>query len=192
MIVHHNGNVPKIELLCAGDRLALQHPRLDAEKGFLEATNTYALVRYPVEVEEGDRTGYVPAEALKGAAKIQRKQFRNELYISVGEQVHVRMGPTYPQPLAPDTKFPDFEQLIPENLSEFSIGVNAKLLYDLSRALGANHDTVELRFTTDKEGNPSSLRPILVTCTESILASHKGEEKREAVGLLMPVKMAGR
>lgn len=155
-------------------------------RGYLEATDSYKLIRVPVELESGDVDGFVPPEVLTAARKVNRHDPR----IEANGSLDIPNGPSFPRPEL--GQFPNVDQLLPDetSLADFSIGVNARFLFELAQGLGT--DTVRLRFVGERlagvdnpsvdPARPSNLRPILV---DGIGAAEEG------IGLLMPIRLAG-
>ena len=151
--------------------------------GTLEATDSYALVRVPVELDEGDTAGFVTSATLTEARK---GAVGGEVELTVNGSVSYRtkeggeVSATRPEP----GKFPDTAQLFPSELSTFEVGLNPKLLLGLAEAMGSA-DRVKLTFAR-KSGSSVAcdsdpLRPILV---EPLTGGVDG-----ANGILMPVRV---
>ena len=141
-------NIPKSLLaLCATDlsMAAIHHVYVDVEKKVAVATNGHALVQHPIEPEEGEVSGYVPAEAILAAAKLP-KGFRGHLHHY--QDVTQVMGNTglvsFPNPFQgedPQPRYPKYETVIPEESSlPVTISFNAQLMLDLAKTL--SHNTV--------------------------------------------------
>lgn len=187
------------ELVASKDasRPVLTRVHLNAEQSVVEVTDSYMLARFPVELDEGDTSGPIPVDALKAARKPPNKY--RDVSIALNGNAEVRQYGE--NPAEPDTpyltvprdvepyQFPDTLRLIPENLSEFEIGLDAGLLYRLAKAMG--NERVRIRFTNnpatgDGNGNfgPSNLRPYVVRPADAY-------SDDDPIGLLMPIRLAG-
>lgn len=137
------------------------------------ATNGCTLAVVPVELEDGDEAGLVSVDALKiarqGAGHGKARIECNKSLRAWGKN-----GPlTFERPS--DGNFPDIratDLLSTEEAPEgLKICLNAKLLYNLARALG--EDEIALTIPTDK-GKPLFVRGL-------------NQAIPDAVGLLMPI-----
>ena len=134
-------------------------------QGWLEATDSYKLVRIPVELDEEDVEGFIPIEAVTRARKHRVVEIGAAVGVRVKDVVFDRPG---------DGTWPDLPKLVEADSSTFSIGLNARLLMELAEALGS--DDLRLDFT-------GSLTPIKVLPL--------GGEAPQSVGLIMPIRLAG-
>lgn len=149
--------------------------------GFLEATDSYKLVRVPVELEPGDVDGLISVESLQAA----RKSDRHNPRLSAGEaSADIPGGASYPRPFG--GQFPNVDSLVPagawgtKSTTVWEIGFSAKLLYELAQGLGS--DGVRISFQPSPDGTePNPLRPITVR------ALRDGDP--DAVGILMPIRL---
>lgn len=145
-------------------------------EGYLEATDTYKLVRVPVKVNDDDVQGFIPVEALTRA----RKQKLPEITAAEG----VRVGDvTFDRPT--DGQFPDAPSFIPEDEKiVFRVGVNAAFLHELADALGS--DQVVLEFQGQEvRTKGGALRGVLPEPRKPIRVSPLSESG--PVGVLMPI-----
>ena len=72
----HKSLRPELAVSKDQSRYVLTEPWLDAENKVIVATDGRHMVVVPVEIEEGDTSGHVSAEALAGARKDKRdKEF---------------------------------------------------------------------------------------------------------------------
>lgn len=184
---HNTRKAPEVERATApalAGRPILSNVHLNAEKGTLEATDSYMAVVIPVEVEEGDESGLIPPNALKAQRKASKRsnaslRVNGDIHLSSPEREQSWVKPTEGQ------FFPDLELITPDEWSSFRIRLDPEKLLNLAKALGADH-TVTLEFALQRgkvegEGTgfyPSNLRPIRVT---------SGLEN--AYGILMPVRI---
>jgi hypothetical protein len=181
------------ELVASRDtsRPMLTKVHLDTEAGEVWVTDSYKAARFPVEVEEGDTSGPIPVEALKASRKPPLRHI-SETSISLNSHAEVKMGRgeeasgpylTVPRDKEDGYKFPSLPELFPDNLAPFEIGLDAKHLHDLAKAMGS--DTIRLRFTMGGDREPSPLKPMLV---EPLRCDATGGAKPR--GLLMPIRLA--
>lgn len=149
-------------------RPVLCHVAFDAEKGTLTASDSYILAQVPCEVEPGDDSGLIPADAIREAEG-------RSLRVAGGKATLSLPDGERSWNLLTDGVFPDAEMLLSKAPSvPVRFGINAGLLARLSEALGAfpaAHEPVVLH-----PRHP--LKPMRV-------------ETREAVGVVMPVRMSG-
>lgn len=131
----------KIEKATSTDstRPAIGEPWLDVEAGKLVATNGRIIAVVPVEIEEGDASGYVTAEALKAARALVGKHL--PLAIKANGSLALYNGVTFPRPGVDDLgQFPNWKQVIPEKQEKPAIRIafDVKLLSALCEAMGTS------------------------------------------------------
>lgn len=166
----------------------------DNRRGWLEGTDSYKLGRVPVELEEGDTEGFIPAEVIGAARKAKADSIRANGSLEL-EQLG-KVIATFPRTF--EGQFPNTDALIPEEPARFegrrwNVGLNPKLLLELAEGMGAETVTLEFVATRPAPGpaggagdySPSNLRPMVVRP----LATFRGcEENHDAIGLLMPIR----
>lgn len=152
----------------------------------LVTTDSYQLARIPLSVKTVDGSdgepltaGAISTDALKAIEKAGA--FRANGSIEVCDTFGRPTGQTFTR--EDPGKFPQWDSLMPaEDIDEFTIGLNAEILYQLAQALGAKSRGkchVALTFTNNPETHqPNPLRPIRVRAQDG-----------EACGLLMPVRV---
>lgn len=136
----------------------------DAKAGTLTATDSYVMARVPCDVEEGDESGLIPAEALKTAngASLKVADGKATLTLKDGERTWNLIEGTAP----------DFDKILGDAQSiETPFGLNADLLKKLASAL--NRDKL----------SPIALHP--VHPRKGIRVDAK--EAKGVKGLIMPV-----
>lgn len=172
----------KIEKAASSDesRPVLTHVNLttDADGSrWLEATDSYKLVRLPAVDAEADADGMIPAAVFAEARKV-----RVGGSITSGDTVTYSTKTGTGSARKGEGSFPKAAQLFPAELSTFRVRLNARLLLDVAEALGAGREPlVTLEFTAGSdgpEGKPSNMRPIVVTAPAS-----------DGRALLMPVRI---
>jgi len=143
----------------------------------LYATNGRAMVVIPVDLDEGDVDGAVPRQALVEAVKAPAKASAS-VRANGSVIVDTKSGPlTMPRP--DDLNFPNWDLIKSEASGDeitFKIGINAKLLLDLAKAMGSTDSVVTLTVHA-KEGSGTT-KPIAVDVRGS-----------DASGFVMPVFM---
>lgn len=147
----------------------------EGRKGTLEATDSYKLVRIPVEVEDDDTEGFIPVEVYKQARKVSSKTL-GAVEVKANGSLDLQDGSSFPRTM--EGQFPRTGELMNLAPSEFEIGLNARFLYDLAQAFG--EDTVRIRFTGRDGGQPDALRPMTVRPLGG-----------DADAILMPIRLAG-
>jgi hypothetical protein len=171
----------KIEKACSSDqsRPVLSCAYLDAGEGKLVATDSYALAVVPVELEEGDTSGLVPAAAFQAWRKASTRTV--PAGFSANGAVEVSGPDGSSSFVRPEGQFPRWAELVGtprdggtgeelQPIAEF--GIDAGLLARLAEAIGAGkHGHVRVKVY-------SPLRPIRV---ESMSG--------EGFGIVMPVRV---
>ncbi len=158
----------KIELIAADSiRPAIAHPFLEGDK--LIATDGRRLVVLPVEREEGDADGRVTEAALKAARRIARKN--EPAQIKAGGCFAFADGSTLPRPSEEDFgRFPNYKQVMPaEGQHPHFVTVNAKFIWEISQALGADSIKIAIK---------DEVSPVLVT----------SQQAPGAIAVLMPIR----
>lgn len=175
------GKIEKAVATEKSGRYVLQHVHLKTDPDgsrWLEATDSYKLVRVPAEQADDDADGLIPAAAFVEARKVRTGGSVSSTTdgavsytLKAGGTAATRLG---------EGQFPKSEQLFPVDEPVFTVGLNARYLLDIAEALGANLDNVVIAFAPDKgdPSKPSALRPMVVTGQQS-----------EGKALLMPVRI---
>lgn len=166
----------------------------DDRRGYLEGTDSYKLLRVPVELDEADTEGFVPTAAITAARKARTDRIScNGSCRVVGVDGSVLELERYN-----GTNFPSTDQLldnVPARIEgdTWRIGLNPLFLLELAMGMGA--ETVELEFTAvkglpDADGRtdfrPSNLRPMRVYPGTMLRGADRADD---TVGLLMPVRV---
>lgn len=166
-------------------RPVLQWVYLDAEKSEVRVTDSYRAVRYPVELDPGDTSGPIPVEALKASRKPPLKSLSTSIRCNGNVEVRHGFGAdasepylTIPRDQTPGT-FPNIDQLEWDNSGGTEFALNAKLLYDLARAMGS--ETVRIRLHADSP----QLKPFAVTPMET----RGGTEATDPKAIMMPIRI---
>lgn len=181
---------PEIEQACSKDpsRPVLCHPYLlidpkDPIKGVVGACDSFVLVTIPVMFDKDDKptSGMIPAEAFKalkksidGSMRVTEKEVK---VFTRGEGVQTFERYDLGQ-------FPRWDQLMPEQVGSFAVGLNAAFLARVAKAIGS--EVVVLEFLEDGSGNPHALRSIRVR--PSAMAG--GDVHHGPMGLQMPIRVA--
>lgn len=156
-----NKEIGRPELLAAN---------LVVEEEILEATDRHIVVRVPVEIEEGDISGPVTADALIASRKSDER-------IGCEEDSLVTDSASFKRPHTPQA-YPNLSGLIPDDEEiAWSVGINAAKLLHLAQAMGAEEVILEFVGVGEIE---DKLKPIRV--------SPLGKKSQGAQGLIMPVR----
>ena len=184
-LLSETSKTPEIERAASKDasRPVLSHVYLNTENGTLEATDSYRAVVVPVEVEEGDESGLIPADALKAQRKASKYAAAS---LSVNGEIRLSTSEGEQSWRKGEGQFPNIQRITPEERSSFRISLNPKFLLETARALG-NDEQVVLEFVrqSDKtEGEdvgafPNNLKPIRVTVPQG----------GDSYGILMPIRI---
>jgi hypothetical protein len=180
----------KLEKVCSKDKTRwsiLQQPHLDVERQRLLACNGFVLAVVPATVDGDDKTGAIPLDAFKAAAK-------SKLDPELSAAVHVNGGTVkvedanatleFVVPQGAIGKYPDVDQIIPrEKDDDIVIGLDAKLLYELAQAMhpqggGRSGYKVALRIQR-LPNSPVTVKPVF-----------DRKQYNEAFGVIMPVHVA--
>ena len=173
----------KIELACSTDkqRAAICNPYLEIDdKGArMIATNGQILAIVPVDPQEGDKAGLVPVDAIKDARKAKPASLP-EATLACNGNVKLLDGRQYPRP---DFAFPNYRAVLPaENRpAKFTVGIDAKLLWELAQAMGTQGVTLEF----ENELSAIKVRPSAAGQHGSIKPADY-----EARGVIMPIRIS--
>lgn len=174
-----------IEKACSGDASrpvlsSVYLERLENQpiQGRLLATNGRIAAVVPVVVTDADKSGYIPADALKAARKHGNAEF-----LANGACV-MPDGQTFARP--DHGKYPNVENVIPKGETKFSVSLDPELLYSLAQAIGSDRG-VTLEFSA--EGHALRVRPCFNPRAESAKGKVVGfsPAHAEALGLIMPI-----
>ena len=140
------------------------------ERDFAVSTDGYNMAIIKVDRDPEDRmpeNDLLLTEVFTQARKINGKF--GEIILDLNDRDYVKLanGITYPRRI--DEKYPGWYNVIPDQKSQFSIGINAKKLYELSQALGTEELAIEVI---------SPFKPMRVYPTDI---------NSQAFGLCMPV-----
>lgn len=171
----------KIELVASSDstRSHLCHPFLDVDAKVLVATDGHRLIKHPVEVDPADVSGYISADALKVARKLNRADAQLVIR-ATSDALELLDGTIMPRPTSKNS-FPPYDRVIPnyDNRDTITVALDAKYLMELCQALGGNAKdgtAVSLTFPLPTDGD-AMLDPFVVDRSAG----------SEAVAILMPV-----
>jgi hypothetical protein len=178
---------PELCVFRFDDRPQLEDPYLDAEERKVVATNGHALVAVPVEVAEGEQSGFLSRVLLR----IARRWFKRERDPSGSKPVEivgdrVPNGPSYPTIQDRGAAFPNWKEVFPKRAKgeagTVTVGLDAFYLKDIALALGGEDRPggCQVQVTIDITGG-AGWEPFLVRLNE-------GDEA--AVGVLMPVRFS--
>lgn len=182
---------PNIGKVCSRDqsRPVMTCAHLDVDRGVLEATDSYKLVSVPVDVEEGDVSGFISPEALSAFTKAHKRRApAPSLQCTETELVLHADGSRQSWDRPQLGRFPNVPQLLAgaEDRSGFRVRLSAKLLAELAAGLGGEEVTIEFCRIRDKtEGDdvgffPANIRPMIV----------RNGSDSHGIGLLMPIRIA--
>lgn len=190
MLIDRKYEVAKVPPKQPG-RYAMQHLHLNVERKTLTATDGRVLAIVPVQPDEHDATGLVPVDAIKAAFKAPpahlRKQDQARVEANGCVVAHVEGGRL--ESVRPDGEFPRYEAVIDRDTfgasDTLKIGLNAKLLYALAQALGAEEGAITLHIKPEKNHSNAwgegrkYLHPIGV----------KAHNSPDAIGCIMPITL---
>ena len=147
--------------------------------GIAYATNGNSLVAALVEKSKSDQSeeGFLPVEALKVATKKRVKHHPHQGLIEMQDHGTTKVFPSkgvttlFEKPC--EGTYPFIGKVIPSHAKPKSISLNAKLLFELSQALGSNEMIITFDETDDKA--------CLIVTTRDV----------DRFGLLMPRNLDG-
>ena len=132
---------------------------LDAEHKRLVATNGNMVVSLPVETHGDDVSGPISPAAIKLARKLAKGD--QVVIKATSDTLRTIDGATMPRDLS---GFPPYEKVLTDYKEGVTISLDAKMLYDLSQALGADRKLAGVTLTFP-EGTSARL-PIQVALYE--------------------------
>jgi len=123
-------------------------------KGHIVATSGRHIVCFPVEVEDGDTSGFIPASALETARKLSEPDKPAEL-LAMERIVHRNMT-TEPRAVATKDSTIPWPQpkpwrpyVIPDARGyRHSVSIDIELLQEVAAALGTTHITLKMKDST--------------------------------------------
>lgn len=166
----------------------------DERQGWLEGTDSYKLLRLPVDIDEDDTEGFIPIDAITTARKLKA----DTMACNGSVRVVGADGVTAEYDRPADGQWVNADSLLdvePAQIDGYrwKIGLSPLLLLDLAMGMGA--ETVTLEFTATRPapgpdgGNvsfaPSNLRPIQVRPQNMLRGADRNDD---TIGLLMPVR----
>jgi hypothetical protein len=118
--------------------------------GALWASNGKALVRLPVEEQEGDTEGWVPVSALKEARKLAKQSFFASVHVNGAATLE--NGTAFPRPDRETMKgeWPNCERILEHERAKetrFFVTIDPHELAAIASAMGA--DSVRLEMTDE-------------------------------------------
>ena len=166
--------------ICANDGIMrhIDNPYLDVDAKQIVATDGHGLILVPVEIEDGDQSGYIPIDAIReGQKKQNRIGDKVEIDCSISDTVSLKYaGLTFRRPN--DTTYPDYKRVIPDKPVEYiEIGLDAAKLKALADGI-----------SKDRKG---AVR-LLIDANNSNAAVHlsSGTENNQATAILMPIRFS--
>ena len=138
-------------------RSFLRHLYFDAEAKTLTTSDGHLVVVIPVELDDGDTSGFVSVEAIKAARKVKGSDptilLKNDVQV-VGQIRFPRPDPKI------EGEFPSFKHFMKlGDESTATITFNAALLLKIQRAFGTNGVTL----TFNAEDSTSQIRVSSIT-----------------------------
>jgi len=150
-------------------RVQLHHCELDADRGYLWATNGHIAARLKVVTDDSDTSGPISQESIIAAAAVQKSIRAKDAQVIANGSLAIPHGPSFPRP---ETKFPDAAEIL-NNISDsketFTTTIDAQLLHDLAAALSKDGKAGKVKLTfSDHPGievtNNSENIGILMPC----------------------------
>jgi hypothetical protein len=125
-------------------RLGITNAELEVDRRRLVATNGKVIAIVEVQVDNGDVSGPVSLEALKAARANIRPRSADPHILCSATVLKTHGPPQSGMPIdlpRPTTVFPPYNAVVPEctpgEPGTITVGLDAQLLLDLARALGA-------------------------------------------------------
>jgi hypothetical protein len=151
-------------------RTQIHHCELDADKGYLWATNGHIAARLKVVTDERDTSGPISQESIGAAVAVQKATNMKDAQVIANGGLDIPHGPSFPRP---ETKFPDAASIlnnVSDSTEKLAVTIDVQLLHDLAAAL--SHD-----------GKPGKVK-----LTFSDHTGIKVTNGTENIGLLMPCR----
>ena len=151
-------------------RTQIHHCELDADKGYLWATNGHIAARLKVVTDERDTSGPISQESIGAAVAVQKATNMKDAQVIANGGLDIPHGPSFPRP---ETKFPDAASIlnnVSDSTEKLAVTIDVQLLHDLAAAL--SHD-----------GKPGKVK-----LTFSDHTDIKVTNGTENIGLLMPCR----
>ena len=128
-------------------RTMIQHCELDADKGYLWATNGHIAARLKVVTDERDTSGPISQESIGAAVAVQKATNQKDAQVIANGSLEIPHGPSFPRP---ETKFPDAASIL-NNLSDstekLAVTIDVQLLHNLAAALAADGKPGKVKLT---------------------------------------------
>jgi hypothetical protein len=151
-------------------RTQIHHCELDADKGYLWATDGHIAARLKVVTDERDTSGPISQESIGAAVAVQKAANQKDAQVIANGSLDIPHGPSFPRP---ETKFPDAASIL-NNLSDstekLAVTIDVQLLHNLAAALS-------------NDGKPGKVK---LTFSDHI--GIKVTNRTENMGLLMPCR----
>jgi hypothetical protein len=178
---------------------AIANCYLDVEKQKLVATDDHCMAVVPVtDLDQSpgpcpqDESGFVHPDVIRQARKLTSKAFGGDVIVSANSMHTFIGGATIPRPVA-ELAYPAYEQVIPSyrdgHEGTMTIGLDAKLLLELAKAIGKGKDVIYLTFPVpelDEEETAEHYRARLAEHNQQ--GAYVVEGVGGALGILMPVR----
>ena len=135
----------KLEKAASTDQIRhfITEPYLDVDNSLIVATNGHIMAVCPVELDEGDTSGYVSSECIKAGIKASpvTKRTDKTANIKANGSLVLDNNQTFPRPEL--GTFPDYKRVLPDpSKAEMVISLDAKLLKDLADAINTPGSSV--------------------------------------------------
>jgi hypothetical protein len=188
-----------VEAPCSTDatRHGLGQPYLSIEDKAVISTDGRCMAVVPVEVEEGDVSGWLSAEALKAARKLGFKTASASVHCNGA--LALDNGASFPRPFVPKegetpSNYPNWKAVtVPAGKNRHLLTFDVNLLVKLSKALGTPCLKLEIDFEPDSkvecEENADTVKMMAWTAirvSPGMSKEHPGIEG--SYGVLMPMK----
>jgi len=154
-------------------RVQLHHCELDADRGYLWATNGHIAARLKVVTDDSDTSGPISQDSITAAVAVAKNRNgatpKPIAQVIANGSLAIPHGPSFPRP---ETKFPDAAEIL-NNISDsketFTTTIDAQLLHDLAAALSKDGKAGKVKLTfSDHPGievtNNSENIGILMPC----------------------------
>lgn len=179
----------KIEAACSDDkdRRSILSPYLerDGDGGKLIATNGRIIAVVPVECDDGDTAGYLPASCIKDA--------RKRGLVELGEKATIPGVSIYERNPGNET-FPNWKAVIPDNkgVKIVRLCLDPAFLKDLADAMGTAGVALEIPIGnygdgTSRAGSDNCVKEPVVVRPADARGCHSASP--EAIGVIMPIRI---
>jgi hypothetical protein len=178
-------------------RYVICDPYLSIEHKSVIATDGRCMAIVPVELEDGDVSGWLSEDALKAARK-QASKLDGLAVLHCNGSLALNNGASFPRPNIPKEgespmTYPNWKAVtVPKGKNKHILAIDVDLLVNLAKAMGTSKLRLEMAFEQCKPSDPS---PESFVCNDSIRVTPCQSSKKDSpvegsYGVLMPMRVS--